>query len=94
MISVIILSLNDNLVSFNLEILCIGDDRKLEVLSDLGTNLCGISVDCLTSGDDEIILKISDSTCDGGGGCPGISTAEYTVCYENCLVSTHCKSFS
>ena len=66
MISVIILSLNDNLVSFNLEILCIGDDRKLEVLSDLGTNLCGIAVDCLTSGDDKIILKISDRTCDGG----------------------------
>ena len=94
MISVIILSLNDNLVAFNLKILCIGDDRKLEMLSNLRSNLCGITIDCLTSGNDKIIFKISDSTCDGGGGCPCISTAEDSVSYENCFVSAHCKSFS
>ena len=94
MISVIILSLNNNLVSLYFQILCIGDHRDSEMLSDLGTNLSGISVDCLTSGDDEVILKISDSACDGGGGCPCISTAENSVSYKDCLVSAHCKCFS
>ena len=33
------------------------------MLRNLRTNLCGIAVDCLTSGNDQIILQITQCTC-------------------------------
>ena len=89
MISVIILSLNDHLVSLNLNVLCIRDYGKSQMLSDLRTNLCGITIDCLTTGNDQIIVKVSQCTCNGSGSSPGISTAQYSVGNQNCFVSTH-----
>ena len=52
MISIVILTLNDNAVAFNLDILCVGDQRKVKMLSDLRTYLSGVTVDSLTTSND------------------------------------------
>ena len=95
MITVVILTLYGNLLcSFvNLDIHSVGYYGQTKVLSDLGTNLSGITVDSLTTGDDQVVLKIADSACDGGGSSPGISTAQSSVGNQDCLVSAHCYSF-
>ena len=79
MVTVIILTLNDYAVSIYLDLLCIRDNWKSKMLSDLRTNLCSITIDSLTSCDDQIILQVAECSCKGLGGCPGISTAEYAV---------------
>ena len=44
MISVIILTLYDNAVAVNLDLLSIGDYRDAEMLGDLGSYLCGMII--------------------------------------------------
>jgi hypothetical protein len=56
MISVLILTLNDYGISLNLDILSIRDYRKSKMLSDLWSYLCGITIDSLTSCDNQIII--------------------------------------
>ena len=77
-ISVVVLTLNnDVLLSLvNLyDLLSVGNYRDLKMLGDLRTYLSGIAIDRLTAGDDQIIIKISQCTCDSLGCCPCISTA-------------------
>ena len=59
------------------------------MLSDLRSNLCGIAVDCLTSCDDEIVVNVSQCSCDSCGGSPCICAAEYSVGYKDALVCAH-----
>ena len=63
MVTILILSLNDNRITLNLDILCIRDDRKSKMLSDLRTNLSSITIDSLTTCDDKIIVELSDCSC-------------------------------
>ena len=93
MVTVIILTLNDYAVSIYLDLLCIRDNWKSKMLSDLRTNLSCITIDSLTACDDQIIVKLSDRTSDCCRCCPGISTTKYTVCYKNTLVSAHSDCF-
>ena len=97
MISVIILTLNNDVLLFPVhftDLLCIADYRNMKVLGKLRTNLCGITIDSLTAGDDQVIIKASYSACQSLGGSPGICTAEYTVGNQNAIVCAHSKSFT
>ena len=49
MITIIIYTLNYYAVPINLDFLCIRDNRKTKMLSDLRTNLSGITIDSLTT---------------------------------------------
>ena len=91
MISVIILSLYDNAVSLYLQLLGIGNYRDSKVLGKLRAYLCGISVDCLTACDDQIVVQVSDSSCQCLGSCPCICSAQYSVCYKDRIVCAHCQ---
>ena len=66
----------------------------MKVLGDLRANLCGITIDSLTAGDDQIVIQISECSCDGLGGSPGICAAENTVSNQNTLVCAHCEGFA
>ena len=73
MISVLILTLNNYAVAFNLDILRVRDDRNVKMLGNLRAYLSGIAVDRLTAGDDQIVLQISDRARKRGGCCPCVS---------------------
>ena len=91
MISIIILTLNrDGLLRFiNRNLLCVGNQRQVQVLGNLRANLCGIAIDSLTSGKDQIVIKVSESARDRLGCCPGVRAAENSVCYEDAVVRAH-----
>ena len=63
------------------------------MLRDLRAYLCGISVNRLTSGNDQVIIQIADSRRDRLRGCPGICPSQYTVCNQNSLIRAHCQRF-
>ena len=46
-IAVLKLTLNDNLIAFDIELLNVGDLRDVQLFRNLGTDLCGVAVDCL-----------------------------------------------
>ena len=75
MVSVLVLTLNNYIVTIDLDILRVGNYRKSQVFCDLRSYLCGITIDCLTAGDDQIVIQIAECTCDCGGGSPCISSA-------------------
>ena len=60
---------------------------------NLRTDLCGITIDSLTAGDDQIIFHILERTCNRAGSRPGIGTAKYTVRDQQCIIRTHCQRF-
>ena len=64
------------------------------MLGNLRTNLSGIAVDCLTSGDDQIIVQVADRACDGLGGSPGICAAQHSVGHQDAVVSAHSQSLT
>ena len=64
------------------------------MLGDLRSYLSGITVDRLTSCNDQVIVDIAKSTCDRCGGCPCIRTTKHTVCHKDSLVSAHCHCFT
>ena len=94
MISVIIHSLNDDILAVDLNALRIGDDREIEVLGDLRTDLRGITVDGLTAGDDQIVVQIPDRARDRGGRRPGVGAAEHSVGDQDGMVSAHGQSLA
>ena len=59
MISVIILTFYDHRIAVDLDLLRIADYRDPKMLGDLRSNLCGISIDRLTAGDDQIVIQVS-----------------------------------
>ena len=64
----------------------------MQLLSDLGTHLCGITVDGLTASQDDVVLLDAvgiDSGSDDLGGSVGIGTAELTGGDQNTLVHAH-----
>ena len=63
------------------------------MLCDLRSNLRCISIDSLTSCDDQVIVDIPESSGDSCRSSPGISTAEYTVSNEDTVISSHSHSF-
>ena len=89
MISVLILALYNYAVALDLDVLRIRNDRNVKMLGDLRANLCSITIDCLTAGNDQIILQISDRARKCGGGCPCVSAAEHSVGHEHALVRAH-----
>ena len=75
MVSVLVLTLNNDIFSIDLDVLCVGNNRKSQMLCDLRSYLSGITIDRLTSGDDQIVIQIAECACDCGGGSPCISSA-------------------
>ena len=90
MVTVLILTLNDYAVTFHFDILCIRDNRNIQVLGNLWTNLCSITIDSLTACDNQIVINVTKRTGNCCRSSPSISTTEYTVCYKDTIVSTHC----
>ena len=45
MVSVLILTLNNNIVSIDLDVLCVGNNRKSQMLCDLRSPTSGITID-------------------------------------------------
>ena len=68
MISVIELTLYDNIFAFDFDILCIRNNRDSQMLGNLRSNLCGIAIDSLTACNNQVIIQIADSACDCLGG--------------------------
>ena len=91
MISVVILTLYDHAVAFDLDILCIADNRDIQMFGDLRANLRGIAIDRLTACDDQIVFQIADRACQCLAGSPCIRAAEYSVCHKDSLVCAHCQ---
>ena len=65
MISVFELTLYDHAVAFYFDILCIRDYRDVQMFGNLRSNLCCITIDCLTSCDDQVIIEFTECCCDG-----------------------------
>ncbi len=59
MIAIIILTFNDHTVTLNLNCLCIRDYRDIKVLRDLGPILCCITINSLTTCNDQIVINVS-----------------------------------
>ena len=92
MVTVIILTLNDYAVSIYLDLLCIRDNWKSKVLSDLRTNLSCITIDSLTAAEDDVVVIETDGVERGGkdlGGGVSIGTAELTGGNEIAIISAH-----
>ena len=66
----------------------------MKVLGDFRSNLSRIAIDCLTAGDDEIIVEVAESACDGYGSSPGICAAESAVSNKDTLVGAHSHSLA
>ena len=79
MVTILILALNNNGITINLNLLSIADDGKTKVLGNLRTNLGGIAIDGLTTGEDDIIVQIAKGSCQGGRSRPGISAAQTAI---------------
>ena len=94
MISVLILTLYDHIVAVDLNILRVGNHRKVKMLCNLRSHLCGIAVDCLTPRDNQIILKVADRACDRGGRRPCIRTAQHPVRHKDSPVRAHRQSLA
>ena len=63
----------------------------MQLFSDLGADLCGIAIDCLTAAEDDILranADLVDSCSKDLAGCEGIGTAELTAGDQNSLVRT------
>jgi len=94
MISIIVLTLNNNAVTFYLNILCIGNYWNIQMLRNLWSYLSGITINSLTTCDDQIIINVSKSTCDRCRSSPSISTTKYTICYQNTVICAHSHCFT
>ena len=94
MITIVILSLNDEAVALNLDALCVRDADETEMLSYLRTNLSRIAIDSLTACDDQIVLEILNCCCNCRRCRPCISAAKRTAGEQNSFVSAHSESFA
>ena len=94
MITIFILALHHNGIPFDFQFLRIRDNRNAQVLGNLRANLCGIAIDCLTAGDDQIIVQVAQCACDGLGGSPGICAAQHTIRHQDRFVRAHGQRFT
>ena len=61
---------------------------------NLWSYLCGITVDCLTSCNDQIIINVSKCTGNGCRSSPCICSSQNSVSNKNTIVSSHSHSFA
>src|SRR5665647_596778 len=67
----------------------------MQLFSNLGTYLCGISIDCLSSSNNQIVMPhLLDGLCQGirGGKC--IGTCKGTVSKQNAIVGSTVQTFA
>ena len=84
-------TLNNNLVAILLDTGNVGNLRDVQLLSDLRTNLSGITVDSLTAAEYDVVLlqaNLLNSSSQDLGSSKGIGTAELTSGNQNAFVST------
>ncbi len=94
MISVLILTLNNNAVSLNFDILCIRNYRNTQMFGNLRPNLCRVTVNSLTSGNNQIVINIAKRTGNRRRCCPCICAAKHAVSNEYTFVCAHSHSFT
>jgi len=61
----------------------------MQLFSDLGADLCGVAIDCLTAAEHNVLganADLIDSSSQDLAGCKGIGTAELTAGDQNGLV--------
>ena len=79
-------------VAFLLHIGGVGDLGQVQLLSDLRTDLSGITIDSLTAAEDDVVVIETDGVESGGkdlGGGVSIGTAELTGRNEIAVISAH-----
>ena len=62
----------------------------MQLLSDLGTNLSGITIDCLTAAEDDVLgtdANLVDGSSQNLAGSEGIGTAKFTARNQDSAVS-------
>ena len=94
MISVIVLTLYNDRVAVNFNILCIRDNRNVQMLRNLRANLRCIPVNRLAACNNQVIVNISEGARDCRRCRPCICSAKYAVCHKNSLVRAHCHSLA
>ncbi len=69
----------------------IGDLGQAQLLADLRTDLGGITIDCLTAAEHNVLgadTDLVDGSSQDLAGCKGIGTAELTAGDQNSLICT------
>ncbi len=68
------------------DLIDISDLRDVQTLSGLRSDLCGVTVDRLTSGDDQVIADLLQRTGQRRAGCASVGTAELAVRDQHALI--------
>ena len=72
----------------------IGNLSQVQLLSNLGTNLSCVTVDSLTTCDDQIIADVLQRCCNDAGCSISIGTTEFSCGYQVSIITTHSQCFS
>ena len=66
----------------------------MQLFSNLGTNLSCVTVDSLTTCDDQIIADVLQRCCNDAGCSISIGTTEFSCGYQVSIITTHSQCFS